>query len=47
MGLIPKYWEKRGVGCKDLQMNHEVAMMPIPKRVNWASQRLGDKAEVI
>lgn len=28
-------------------MNHEVAMMPISKCVNWASQRLGDKAEVI
>lgn len=30
-----------------MQMNHEVAMMPVPKCVNWASQRLGDKAEDI
>lgn len=29
-------------------MNHEVAMMPFPKSVNWASPAgLGGKAEVI
>lgn len=45
MGLILGYWGR--VEGKDMQMNHEVAMMPVPKCVNWASQRLGDKAEVI
>lgn len=45
MGFIPGFWGKGG--GKDMQMNHEVAMMPAPKCVNWVSQRLGDKAEVI
>lgn len=27
-------------------MNHEVAMMPIPKCVNWAFQSLEDKSKV-
>lgn len=44
MGSILRYWgRKEG---KDLKMNHEVAMMPIPKCVKWAFQSLDDKSEV-